>query len=235
MKKLKIIMAGMETYTGFVGMVEFENGISKTPVPQIISDRISGVITMMEIDEDGSEQQANPAARITSHMDVEAPVIDASSRSSDEELLEERRRDAINQLKAPTDRFYTLEELEGIAERSGIAGIREIANLWNVRDRSIPKLITEVLRAQAAFNAKVEAAVAALPSPPTEIFAHDATVEGFIGDLAATPTDETAEAGFIGSGDEVPATEAVELPPVAVEPVESIEDEPVDLVEPVTE
>lgn len=222
MKILKITMAGMETYTGFIGMVEFENGVSKTPVPQIIADRVSAAIPMVEIDEAGDERQANPAARMGSYQDIELPVADPLSRATDAELAEEQRRIAMEQLKCPADRFYTVEELEEIADKEGIKGLRRISDLWNVKDRAIPNLIRETIKAQAAFQLKVEELARKMPTDQS-VFAADAVVESFTRAVAETPTDATAEArfepvtdevGFVGSDEEIPASEMTEPAPL---------------------
>ena len=45
---------------------------------------------------------------------------------------------------------YTREELEGVADESGISGLREIGNALNARSNSIEGLIDAILSAQTA-------------------------------------------------------------------------------------
>jgi hypothetical protein len=148
MKHLKITQKGWAGYSSAIGGVPFKDGISEHPVPRYIADRISSGISMVEINEDGSETPAGVAHRLVSEARERAPVAKPLERATEEELKDEAALDAIRASKAPVDTFYTGEELEAIVDAKGIKGLREIADRWEVRHRSIPTLIGLVLKAQ---------------------------------------------------------------------------------------
>lgn len=155
MNRLKITSKGWETYTGYLGMVEFQDGVSVRPVDRVLSDRIASAVSMVFVDESGVElDPAGPAHRIVGGATVS---VDPSQMdlASDEELAEEAARIAAELPPPPPDvKIHSLEELEEIAGKKGINALREVAKPWGVRDRSIPGLIAEILKAQADYVAK---------------------------------------------------------------------------------
>lgn len=153
MKKLKLVSAGWETYTGWLNAVEFSEGISVNPVPQNIADRISGTMRVVEIEDDGTELgQAGAAARLKDGATIRAEVVQPLARATEEELKEEAERDAAAAAEkarlAEVKKSYTKEELEEIADKDGIKGLREVGDTLGVRGRAIPELIDDILTAQ---------------------------------------------------------------------------------------
>lgn len=151
MKHIKIVSKGWVNYTGLLGTIWFKDGMSTEPVAQNEADRLSAVAQLVEINEDGTETPAGPAYRMIAASAHRAPITRAAARQSDAERLEEERLETLRADKAPLDHIYTADELEAIADKSGIKGLREIADAWNVKERSIPKLIGETLKAQGKF------------------------------------------------------------------------------------
>lgn len=149
MYHIKIAAPGWETYTGFFGMVEFKDGVSVYPVPDLLADRVAAVIETVRIDPEGAESQAGIAARLVANAHLEAEVLTDLERQSEEEAAAEREIDRVEAARPTVARLYSVEELHAIADEKGIAGLREVAQPLGVRDRSIPGLIREIVRAQA--------------------------------------------------------------------------------------
>jgi hypothetical protein len=164
MKRIKIVQKGWENYTSWLNGVEFENGVSLTAVPRHIADRIGGTISVVEITNGEEGDTVNPAARLISGKDVEAAVVKPLLHPTPEEVEKERKALAEAAGTKPASVFYSREALEEIADHKGLKGLREVAAPWNVRDRSIPALINEILKAQDAYIARVTAAGAPRPA-----------------------------------------------------------------------
>lgn len=151
MKHLKIVQAGWETYSSYMGGVLFKDGVTVHPLPQFVADRISSGIQMVEINEDGSETPAGVAHRLVAESGARAAVVQPLERASDADLAKEAALDAIRAQKAPVDVFYSAGELEKIVDEQGLKGLRVIGDQWGVKHRSIPVLLKLILDAQTEF------------------------------------------------------------------------------------
>lgn len=159
MYRLKITQPGFEGYTGALGPVDFDNGISVEPVPVVMADRLAATMMIVTVDDEGNEvSQAGVAARMVGGVTIRAEVVEALGKASEDDLIEDRRRLAESQARPPVSKLYTTAELKAVADEKGINGLREIAKPWGVKERSIPKLIQEILVAQDEFQKRVKAA-----------------------------------------------------------------------------
>lgn len=151
-KKLRLVQEGHETFTGVIGAFEFVDGVSTEEIPLFQRDRLACAFRMVEINADGSEQGAGPAERLLRdrHIAVEptAPLARQTVAEKDAEGLAA----LLKGEKVPALR--SAENLEAVADRMGIRGIRLIADGWNVRSKSIPVLIQMILAAQTKFVAE---------------------------------------------------------------------------------
>lgn len=163
MKRIKIIEAGWDNYTAELCGVQFENGVSVTAVPSYQADRVGGIIKVVTFDEKGEGEVVGQANRMVGGVTISAPVVEGMRQPTPEEIEAERREVAAKAKSRPASVFYTREALEEIADQKGLKGLREIAAPWNVRDRSIPSLITEILAAQEKYMKRLEAAGYARP------------------------------------------------------------------------
>ena len=152
MKKLKITAPQWANYTGSLGVVHFTNGVSDEFVPDHIRRRLSIGMEMIEIDADGNESRNSAAYKLLSTNTIHAPVNAPLSRQTETEKAREDLSIAMESGKQPT--FYTRENLEAIADKEGIKGLREAAEIWDVKHRSIPALIDMILAAQEKFLEK---------------------------------------------------------------------------------
>jgi len=166
-KTLKIVQAGWENFTGWLGPVYFEGSVSIEPTTDQIANQLCGIVSIEEVLEDGSTRATGVTQGMVEGKGiayVETPLVAVSSAEAEEE----RRIATEKASRPPVDTFNTVEELEAIATESGINGLRTIGNVWNVRERSIPKLIKLILEAQEEFKSRLKGKVIAPAEPAPE-------------------------------------------------------------------
>lgn len=137
-QKIRITQAGWATYSGHLQGIKFTDGLSDDMVSPTIAMRIGSVLEIVGVDE---QEQVGLAVNIVKNQKTKA------------EVLAERKADAKTEAPAaPATKTVvaklTREELEAVADRDGIAGLRAIAEGYNVKGRGILELITEILKAQ---------------------------------------------------------------------------------------
>lgn len=137
-QKIRITQAGWETYTGHLQGIMFTDGLSDDLVSPTIAMRIGSVLGAVGVDEQeavglAANMVKNDRVRATVEVPVEA-APDAPAVYTPDAAVPSQK--------------LTREELEGVADRDGIAGLRAIAEGYNVKGRGILELITEILKAQ---------------------------------------------------------------------------------------
>lgn len=139
--KLRLTAAGWETYTGQMGVINFENGLSVGEVLAIDAVRVAGVIGAEW--EDGTP--ANVSQIYLDNLKTEAAVMQ-DNRQPEAPVVEVKK---VEEVAAPTV-AYTEEQLAEIADKQGIAGLREIADPLGLKGNSIAGLISAILKAAGA-------------------------------------------------------------------------------------
>lgn len=153
--KVKLTAPGWENYTGDFAAAQFVDGVSVTPLPRIMSDRIGAILQCELIDaDDKSTGQAGEAARSIGATRIEMPS-EKLEVMTPEAAAAERKAAMDRMLKNPASKLYTEQELEEIASKTGLKGLREIGDKWGVKERSITKLIHLILTAQSEYQARV--------------------------------------------------------------------------------
>ena len=145
--KLRLTQAGFQNFTGQMGVVWFENGLSTTDVLPIDGVRISAAIGATW--EDGTTP--NKAEMYLSVKD--SPSFVGTPRSV-EEPATASSGDVNEAPAAASGVVYTEEALAKIADEKGIAGLRDIGDTLGVKGTSIVGLIAGILKAQV--NPRVE-------------------------------------------------------------------------------
>lgn len=164
-KFLKIVQKGFENYNGPLSVYEFVNGVSIEAIPSYDRDRIAATMACVEVSENGKEVPAGIAERLVKDSANRAPMKEKFEvQSVDDKIAEERN--AAEKVLEQTKTIYTEEELDKIIEEGGIADLRRVAEIWNVKNRSIPTLRQMILDEQDAYmvahGLKVEANKAAV-------------------------------------------------------------------------
>ena len=158
--RLRLIGKGFQTYTGQMGVIMFENGMSVGDVLQVDAVRVAGVIGAEW--EDGSA--ANVSQRYLDNMTTEASSEPANAENQtqepetpaentetvDENGNTENEIEAAHEKAVSSGTFYTEDQLAAVADKDGIAGLREIAAPLGIKGNSIAALIASILKVASA-------------------------------------------------------------------------------------
>lgn len=148
---MRIILTqqGWQGYTGQFGAHEFKDGVSVEDLGT--GDvRLLASITSVEEYVEGvgaTGKNPSPAQMIIDHQAVRAPVVSHAAKEG------EAAPDA-----AVPAKVYTAAELEEIADKTGIKGIREAAQPLGLNGKSIAELIGKILAKQDELAAKAKQA-----------------------------------------------------------------------------
>jgi hypothetical protein len=141
--KLRIVQEGFETYTGQMGVVFFESGLSVGDVSQMDATRMSAVMKFEWEDRSAS----NVAQIYLDNMHTPAPLFAEDAPAA----LETQKTVVVEKIAA-----YTEDQLAAIADEKGIAGLRAIAEPLEIKGNSIVGLIEAIQRAAVAPAKKAE-------------------------------------------------------------------------------
>jgi len=130
--KIKITVKGYEHFNGMFGAVQFENGVSVDHVSQREADQIAAVVTVVTLDGEDDKLIGN---RYNASKGLQAEASTPAIAS-------------VESPKPAKKVEYTFEQLSEIADKRGIAGLREIGEKYGVRSNSIQGLIKEIQEAQ---------------------------------------------------------------------------------------
>ena len=173
--KIKLIEPGYETYTGFFGIVEFENGVSTHDVSSIEASLLSSILQVEDADtgekvgQNELERQNWGRAAESTRLPTQAEIdAENGAGSIDMETLGAVAQAIVN-LITPEKKTYTREELEAIADKRGIAGIREVADQFDIKGTSIVKLIDAIMAAQAPAEVTEKAKEVEFVEPTDEV------------------------------------------------------------------
>lgn len=142
-RRVRLAEPGWAGYNGFVGTVLFENGISVDLVSFREQQILGGIMRLESADENETGTQLGPAAELLRSRDIDADHERVAATAQGVPVGEH------GEIRLAVER-YTREELEEIADRRGITGLRDIAAPYGVKGRSITELINEILQAQNA-------------------------------------------------------------------------------------
>lgn len=138
-KHLRLTQEGYENHTGPIGRYEFVDGISTEAVPENERRRLASAYQMNEINEDGSEEPASIAARMTLNRSATIDPIPEAERQTEEERVAEGA--AAKWLSVPAVSTMTMPEIQAVLEKKGGMALRDLGNTWNVKNRSFVVLM----------------------------------------------------------------------------------------------
>lgn len=222
LKKLKLVQKGYETYNGPIGKFAFVNGVSVEAIHRVDRDTLATAFQFVEVDEDGTETEAGVASRLVSESaNRSAAAIYAGKlkrQSTGEKEVEQTRIEA-GKSKKKAEILLTRAQLEEIASKHGIKGLRaQVGDKWGVKNRSIPLLIEEILAAQAAVlqprNDRIAKAAGAEPAR-VEVEKPNVTVETGADDAALLAAATGDMSAALNNQDKTDAEPDVEEPAVA--------------------
>lgn len=161
MNRMKITQEGWAGFTGNIGQVEFVDGVSTEAWNNTFIDRVACSVAVVDAD---SDEPLGIQHRMIAAKSVRMEVVEEMPNPTDEEIAADLAAEA-ELPPVETEKFHTAEELEAIADADGIAGLRVIGAKLRVKGRAIPELIGDILKAEGAIKARLEAAK---PVEPTE-------------------------------------------------------------------
>lgn len=162
--RIKVVKGIFAGYTGVLGMGrQFVNGASVEELPTLEAQMIAAEGTTYVIDQDGNfvkDEQGRPYLVTPGAMpfpdtlgvsfiskvqekDVEAKPVQKTEEPQTASVVDEHKEQPEESAN------YTREELEAIADRAGLRGLREIGESLGVKGKSIPELIEKILNKQA--------------------------------------------------------------------------------------
>jgi hypothetical protein len=147
--KIKFVAADLAAFTGMYGAIEFKDGVSVNDVTAR-DVQLYGAITSIEVLGDDYTPD-RPYSEI-SHI----AAISVNLPTLAEIMAQNPVVDVQDERPVAPGVIYTKAELEAIADKEGIAGVRAIGETMNVRAHSIVKLIEAILAAQAKFKPAAE-------------------------------------------------------------------------------
>lgn len=130
MKHLKILEPGYGKFSGYFGTVEFKDGVSIKPVTSIEALRMAALLRVEQV---GEEQDETIDMRVNFSAPVAQPVEAAPTAPAAGEQVDGKK--------------WTRAELEEIADKHGIKGVREIAGPMGISGKSIAELISAIVSA----------------------------------------------------------------------------------------
>lgn len=164
--KLKLTASGFDTYTGQMGVLYFKDGLSVNDVLPSDAVRVAGIIGAEW--EDGSpanvlerslQNQHTPAPtdeqqRAMSAVDLSTTVLNADQAIAQAQavaemttgiptIVEEKSEPLVVDLA--TGFGHTKESLGALVDEKGIAGLRAVAEGYDVKSNSINGLIEGIL------------------------------------------------------------------------------------------
>jgi hypothetical protein len=135
--KLKMVEPGYEgTFTGQFGYIDFVDGVSVEDVSEFDARSLACMIRFEWLD---TKQDPGVNAKYQVSLDIPAPV--EAPRIAPEEIkpVEQDEKPVVG---------YTEAQLEAIADKDGIAGLRVIGEPIGAKATSVAKLIQAILQAQ---------------------------------------------------------------------------------------
>jgi len=145
--KIKIVESGYEGFTGMFGVVEFVDAVSVNEVSSAEANLLASIIKVVDA-ETGLETGNLASEALTRDKPV---VVTQYLTQADIDAGIEETNPSVAAVATPVivgEKTYTQEELEGVADKEGIAGLREIGDALGVKNTSIAGLIEGILAAQ---------------------------------------------------------------------------------------
>ena len=139
--KLRLTQPGFEHYNGQMGVIFFEDGLSKGDVLSLDAVRMAAVMVCEW--ENGSSPSV--AQAILDNADTPAPIFASGADGQhDKEAVGKAKAESIQQ-DVPKTSAYNYEQLSAIADAQGIKGLRAIAEPLGIKSNSIKELIEAIL------------------------------------------------------------------------------------------
>lgn len=132
--KVRLLESAFAGYTGVMSGVMFKDGVSLSEILFIDQQRICSVMKAETID----GKNVSGAAALSESRNVSAKDAVAAEKAAAPVVTMERESDSV-------EVRYTRAELEALADKDGIAALRNVGNEHGVREKSIEAMIEGIL------------------------------------------------------------------------------------------
>lgn len=139
-RRVRITEPGWASFSDVFGTALFKDGVSVEQITWQEQQRLGGILRMESAEEDEVEIRLGPSAELTRNREMGAD--DARVTNMDKAVI-------VNGEARLAVANYTRAELEDVADRKGLAGLRDIAAAWSVKGRSVNDLVHAILDAQS--------------------------------------------------------------------------------------
>ena len=148
--KIKLIEPGYEGFSGMFGTVAFEDGVSVNHVSHAEINLLASIVKVVDFE---SEAEVGNLATEAASWDKTADVIYYPTLADIEAgRTSPETNSPIQESQVANVKLHTKESLEEIADKKGVAGLREIADPLGIKATSITKLIEKILASQSGVQ-----------------------------------------------------------------------------------
>lgn len=165
MPKIKLTSQGFQNVTGLIGSIEFEDGVSVENISLREAERLGALTSVVDADTGeelnvgkgvetrlrANDRKTRPSDTTSapSTKDEESDADTDKDAQSDAGESTDVETDASNESEVEEPEVYTEAQLGDIADKEGMAGLRKVAEKFDVTDKSVRGLIVKILQAQA--------------------------------------------------------------------------------------
>lgn len=148
---IKITETAFDTYTGEMCDIDFVDGLSTRPLTENEVGKISSVLRVELIPSDIVTSD-DPVTSDTSDTlgEVGDTTTDGeiTTETTDGETTTETTDEDIKKVADNSVFKYTRQELEALADAQGISGLREVANQYGIKGKTINDIMEKLLQVQ---------------------------------------------------------------------------------------
>lgn len=147
----RLASEGFKDYTGIFGGVQFENGVTNDALTLRQVNNIGGILVLEKVLSNGDFFQVGPHSTDPVSIDYIRHLAEETSIAYEATLVVNKDAyvsvDPITLVETPvvSNAKYTREELELIADKTGISGLREISDSYGIKARSVAEIINALL------------------------------------------------------------------------------------------
>ncbi|MEO9497588.1 MAG: hypothetical protein ABJG42_24155 [Vibrio splendidus] len=149
--RIRLVQESMRNYSGHLGDIYFENGVSVDHVAPAQAHRMAVIMPIETLNgEDPSMLNMMHELHYASSENV-GDVIRGRMKELEGDDKHHEEAPVVAKSAEPVEsaQLYQRETLEDIADKEGIAGLRKLGDAHEIKGRSISELIEELLQVQA--------------------------------------------------------------------------------------
>lgn len=161
--KIRILDPGFANLTGLLGTTEFVDGVSVDEVSRAEAERLGTILSI-----ENADTGVNPS--LTQHMvdthnknveELGLKFANLRKATTTQPEVAENQPEVVPQgapVQAPVQPpaalsyDYTIEQLDALVAKEGIAGLRAFADQYGINDKSIAGLVKKLMDEKAVFT-----------------------------------------------------------------------------------